>query len=61
MGEQRDYPKWDVITEPAGEHITQRGHSLANMKGQVLEEEKGDPFVLRARKENLTRLRHGLS
>ena len=36
LGEHRDYPKRDFITEPAGEHFTHRGHSVADMKGQVL-------------------------
>ena len=61
-----DYPKRDVITEPAGEHFTQRGHSVADMKGQVLEKVKNsDPYVLRARESMLIRkfdsFRHGLN
>ena len=66
MGEHRDYPKRDVITEPAGEHFTKRGHSVADMKGQVLEKVKNsDPYVLRARESMLIRkfdsFRHGLN
>ena len=66
MGEHRDYPKWDVLTEPAGEHFTSRGHNVADMKGQVLEKVRNsDPFVLRARESMLIRqfdsLRHGLN
>ena len=54
MGEHRDYPKRDVFTEPAGEHFTKRGHSVSDLKGQVLEKVKnGDPFVLRARESVL--------
>ena len=66
LGEHRDYPKRDVITEPAGEHFTQRGHSVADLKGQVLEKVKNsDPYVFRARESMLIRkfdsFRHGLN
>ena len=54
MSEHRDYPKRDVLTEPSGEHFTQRGHSVAHLKGQVLEKVKNkDPFVLKAREHLL--------
>ena len=61
-----DYPKLDVITEPTGERFTQRGHSVADMKGQVLEKVKNsDTYVLRARESMLIRkfdsFRHGLN
>ena len=50
MGEHRDYLKRDVVTEQEGEHFTKRGHSVSDLKGQVLEKVKNsDPFVLRAR------------
>ena len=50
MGEHRDYPKRDVVTEPAGEHFTKKGHTVADMKGQVIEKVRSkDPFILRAR------------
>ena len=50
MGEHRDYPKRDVVTEPSGEHFTRRGHTVADLKGQVLENVRSkDPFILRAR------------
>jgi hypothetical protein len=56
MGEHRDYAKRDVLTEPAGEHFNQRGHTVADMKGQVLEKVKNsDPFILRARESQLIR------
>ena len=66
MGEHRDYPKRDVLTEPAGEHFTSRGHNVADLKGQVLEKVRNsDPFVLRARESMLIRqfdsFRHGLN
>ena len=64
MGEHSDYSKRDVLTEPAGEHFKQRGHTVADMKGQVLEKVKNvDPFILRARESQLIRkfdsFRHG--
>ena len=40
IGEHRDYPERDVLIEPAGEHFTKRGHSVADMKGKVLEKVK---------------------
>ena len=50
MAEHRDYPKRDVQTEPSGEHFTQHGHTVADLRGQVLEKVKSkDPFILRAR------------
>ena len=64
MGEHRDYAKRDVLTEPAGEHFNQRGQTVVDMKGQVLEKVKNlDPFILRARESQLIRkfdsFRHG--
>ena len=54
LSEHRDYPKRDVFTEPSGEHFSKRGHSVANLKGQVLEKVKSkDPFVLKARESFL--------
>ena len=54
FSEHRDYPKRNVITEPSGEHFTKRGHSVANLKGQVLEKVRSkDPFVLKARESHL--------
>ena len=54
FSEHRDYPKRDVITEPSGEHFTKRGHSVANLKGQVLEKVKSkDPFILKSRESYL--------
>ena len=40
MGKHHDYPKRDVVTEPAGEHFTKRGHSVSDLKGQVVEKVK---------------------
>ena len=37
MGEHRDYVKCDVLTEPSGEHFNSRGHTVAHLKGQVIE------------------------
>ena len=49
FSEHRDYPKRDVFTEPSGEHFSKKGHSVADLKGQVLEVVKSqDPFILRA-------------
>jgi hypothetical protein len=54
MGEHRDYPKRDVVTEPSGEHFTKRGHTVADLKGQVIEKVRSkDPFILRARESML--------
>ena len=56
MGEHRDYAKRDVLTEPAGEHFNQPGHTVADLKGQVIEKVKNlDPFILRARESQLIR------
>ena len=49
MGEHRDYVKRDVLTEPAGEHFNQRGHTVTDLKGQVIEKVRSkDPFIIRA-------------
>ena len=66
MSEHRDYVKRDVVTEPSGEHFTKRGHTVAELKGQVLEKVRSkDPFVLRARENLLIQrfdtFRHGLN
>ena len=54
MSEHRDYPKRDVTTEPSGNHFTQRGHDVSDLKGLVLEQVKSkDPYVLRARENML--------
>ena len=56
MSEHRYYPKRDVSTEPSGEHSTQRGHSVANLKEQGLEKVKSkDSFALKARESFLIR------
>ena len=66
MSEHRDYVKRDVVTEPSGEHFSKRGHTVAELKGQVLEKVRSkDPFVLRAREHLLIQrfdtFRHGLN
>ena len=66
MGEHRDYPKRDQLAEPSGEHFNKRGHSVSDLKGQVLEKVRSkDPFVLRARESMLIKkfdtFRHGLN
>ena len=54
MGEHRDYVKRDIVTESSGEHFSKPGHTVAHLKGQVLEKVKSkDPFVLRARESLL--------
>ena len=56
MGEHRDYEKRDVLTEPSGEHFNTRGHTVADIKGQVIEKVRSkEPFVLRAREAILIR------
>ena len=48
MGEHRDYVKRDVLTEPSGEHFNSRGHTVAHLKGQVIEKVRSkDPYVMR--------------
>ena len=59
-------PKRGEITKPAGEHFTKRGHSVADLRGLVLEKIKSkDPFVLRARESMLIKrfdtYSHGLN
>ena len=66
FAEHRDYPKRDILTEPSGEHFSKPGHSVANMKGQVLEKVKSkDPFILKARESYLIKkfdtFRNGLN
>ena len=57
MGEHRDYPKRDVLTEPSGEHFNERGHTVADLKEQVIKKVKNkDPFVLRARESMLIKI-----
>ena len=54
MSEHRDYPKRNVETEPSGEHFNKPGHSVADLRGQVLEKVSSkDPFILRAREAML--------
>ena len=54
MSEHRDYPKRNVYTEPSGEHFTTPGHTVADLRGQVLEKVTSkDPFILRARESML--------
>ena len=53
MGEH-DYAKREVITEPAGEHFKKRGHTVAELKGQVIEKVKSkDPLILKRAKESM--------
>ena len=66
FAEHRDYPKRDILTEPSGAHFSKPGHSVANMKGQVLEKVKSkDPFILKARESYLIKkfdtFRNGLN
>ena len=54
LAEHRDYPKRNVITEPSGFHFNQPGHTVAHLKGLVLEKVRNqDPFVLKAREHLL--------
>ena len=46
----RDYVKRGILTEPSGEHFSQKGHNVSHMKGLILEKVKDkDPYVLKAR------------
>ena len=54
LAEHRDYPKRNVTTEPSGFHFTQPGHTVAHLRGLVLEKVRSpDPFVLKAREHLL--------
>ena len=62
MGEHRDYSKRDILTK----HFNKRGHTVSDMKGQVIEKVKNkNPFVLRTRESMLIKkfdtFRHGLN
>ena len=48
MGEHRDYVKWDflVLTEPSGEYFNSRGHTVADLKGQVIEKVRARESML---------------
>ena len=64
--EHRDYPKHDMINEPAGKHLTLPGHDVSHLRGLVLEKVKSkDPYVLKAREHYLIQkfdtFRHGLN
>ena len=66
LAEHRDYPKRDVLTEPSWEHFSQKGHSVADLNGQVLEKVRSkDPFILKARESFLIKkfdtFRNGLN
>ena len=66
MFDYRDCPKRDVTTEPSGNHFTQRGHNVSELKGLLLERMKiKDPFVLRAIENMLIKksdtYRHGFN
>ena len=59
--EHRDYAKSDNVEQPAGNHFTANGHSVAHLKGCCLEKVKNrDKFVLRGGRDctsrNLTHL-----
>ena len=54
LAEHRDYPKRDVVTEPAGEHFTKPGYGVHHLRGQALERVRNkDPYVLKAREHML--------
>ena len=66
LAEHRDYPKRDMINEPAGKHFTLPGHNVSHLRGLVLEKVKSkDPYVLKAREHYLIQkfdaFRHGLN
>ena len=66
MGEHPDYFKRDIDFETSGEHFSKPGHTVAHLKGQVLEKVRSkDPFVLRTRESLLIQrfdsFRHGLN
>ena len=48
--QHRDYVKRQIVTEVSGSHFTMSGHSVADMRGCVLEKVKSvDPYVLKTR------------
>ena len=52
IGDHRDYVKSDDISKPSGEHFSQKGHSIADLKAMVIEEVTSkDPFVLKVREK----------
>ena len=56
FSQHRDYFKRGVTSEPSGEHFSGAGHSVADMKGCVLEVVKSpDPYILKAREHLLIR------
>jgi hypothetical protein len=56
LAEHRDYPKRDVITEPAGEHFNKPRHGVHHLRGQALEKVRNkDPYVIKAREHMLFR------
>ena len=66
LAEHRDYPKRDMVNEPAGKHFTLPGHNVSHLRGLVLEKVKSkDPYVLKAREHYLIQkfdtFRHGLN
>ena len=52
LGAHRDYVKSEDISKPSGEHFSQKGHSIADLKAMVIEEVTSkDPFVLKVREK----------
>ena len=52
FSEHRDYVKSENLIQPAGENFNSKGHSVAHLKGMVVEKVTSrDPFVLEAREK----------
>ena len=50
FSKHRDYIKWDLLSEPAGEDFSLPGHTVSDIEGIVLEQVfNKDPFILKQR------------
>ena len=66
FAEHRDYVKSENLTQPAGEHFNSKGHSVAHLKGMVVEKVSNrDPFILETREkmyiQKFDTFNHGLN
>ena len=66
FSEHRDYVKSENLNEPSGQHFNLPGHTVADIKGLVIEKVKSnDPFILKAREHHLIKtfdtFRNGLN
>jgi hypothetical protein len=54
LAEHKQYIRSKILDNPSGWHFNQQGHELSHLAGLELEHVKSsDPFVLRARVEQL--------